>query len=336
MKRLLVYAAALTLLSCAPSRQYSLGEFLRANNAQPARELTNVPFFPQKRHQCGPAALATVLVHSGINTHPEELEPQVFLPGREGSLTVELAAASRRHGRLPYPMTAGLENILAEVGAGNPVVVLLNLGFDDFPVWHYAVVVGYDAAKNSLTLRSGMERRKIMGTSRFYSAWRRAAFWGLVVVPPDRIPVTAQPKVFLREAAALERIGNLNEAAEAFDAALQRWPGSEAALLGLGNANYARNDLQAAAAIYLRLIRSCPDSAAGFNNLAQVLAELQCYAEALDAVHRARSLSVKGDEIGVAAAKTEEEIHGKMQERGARSPCPVPGVTLPPYFDFQL
>jgi len=290
------------------------------------RELTDVPFFPQTRHQCGPAALATVLVYSGINTNPEKLGPQVFIPGRAGSLTVELAAASRRHGRLPYPVTAGLESILTEVAAGNPVLVLLNLGFDDFPVWHYAVVAGYDGRKNSLVLRSGAERRNVTGASRFYSAWRRAAFWGLVVVPPDRIPATANSQDYLREAAALEHIGKLSEAAEAFDAALQRWPGNEAALLGLGNVKYTQNDLQAAAAIYLRLVQSLPDSAAGFNNLAHVLTELQCYDEALGAVHRARSLSVKGDEVGVVGAKTEEEILRKAREKDYRKPCPVPGM----------
>jgi hypothetical protein len=314
------------LLSCTPSRQYSLEKYLKTGGTLPVKELTDVPFFPQTRHQCGPAALATVLVYSGVDTNPEKLEPQVFIPGRAGSLTVELVAASRRHGRLPYPVTAGLDNILAEVAAGNPVLVLLNLGFDHFPVWHYAVVAGYDGRKNSLILRSGAERRKVTEASRFYSAWRRAAFWGLVVVPPDRIPDTANSQDFLREAAALEHIGKLNEAAGAFDAALQRWPGNEVALLGLGNVKYTQNDLQAAAAIYLRLVQSLPDSAAGFNNLAHVLTDLQCYDEALGAVRRARSLSVKGDEVGVVGAKTEEEILRKAREKDYRKPCPVPGM----------
>lgn len=328
MRRLLACTVTLilTLCSCASWRQYSLEDLLREGAAPPVKELTEVPYFPQARHKCGPAALAAVLVYSGVDTDPKGLEEQVYLPEREGSLAVELAVASRRHGRLPYPLSPGLENILAEVGAGNPVVVMLNLGFDGVPVWHYAVVVGYDSGENSLILRSGRKRREVVGASRFTSAWRRAAFRGLVVVPPDRIPATARPETFLREAAALEKIGRLDEAAEAYDAALQRWPGTMAALLGSGNVSYARGDLHSAAAAYLRLVRSHPDSAAGYNNLAWVLAGLQCYDEALDAVRRAHSLSARGDDVGMAAAKTEEEILRKMQEGGARSPCPVPGV----------
>ena len=48
----------------------------------PARELTQVPFFPQTIHQCGPAALATVLGWSGVPATPEELAPQVYIPDR--------------------------------------------------------------------------------------------------------------------------------------------------------------------------------------------------------------------------------------------------------------
>ena len=69
-------------------------------------ELQNVPFFPQKAYQCGPAALATVLAASGIEVTPGELEPKIYLPQRRGSLQLELLAASRRYERLPYVIDA--------------------------------------------------------------------------------------------------------------------------------------------------------------------------------------------------------------------------------------
>src|SRR4051812_21920221 len=49
-------------------------------------ELTSVPFFPQEDYQCGPAALATALVHTGTKVSPEALVKQVFVPARQGSL----------------------------------------------------------------------------------------------------------------------------------------------------------------------------------------------------------------------------------------------------------
>ena len=63
-------------------------------------EITEAPFFPQTQHQCGPAALATVLVYHDDDTSPEQLSSQVYLPERKGSLQIEMAATARRHGML--------------------------------------------------------------------------------------------------------------------------------------------------------------------------------------------------------------------------------------------
>src|SRR5687767_5382909 len=65
-------------------------------------ELNEVPFFPQKDYQCGPASLAMVLTHSGVPVLPEALVDQVWLPSRQGSLQLEMLATPRRHGRVGY------------------------------------------------------------------------------------------------------------------------------------------------------------------------------------------------------------------------------------------
>jgi hypothetical protein len=59
-------------------------------------ELEDTPFYPQKEYQCGPASLATLLVASGVCVDPDILVPLVYLPGRRGSLQLELMSASRR------------------------------------------------------------------------------------------------------------------------------------------------------------------------------------------------------------------------------------------------
>ena len=62
----------------------------------PARvELESTPFFPQSDYQCGPAALATVLAADGVDVTADQLVSEVYLPGRRGSLQVELIAATR-------------------------------------------------------------------------------------------------------------------------------------------------------------------------------------------------------------------------------------------------
>ena len=103
----------------------------------PRVELTETPFFPQEEHQCGPAALATVLNYHQLAVTPAELTPQVYLPEREGSLQIELVAAARRYGMLAYPLRGNLSDLMTEVAAGNPVLVLQNLAFGWLPKWHY-------------------------------------------------------------------------------------------------------------------------------------------------------------------------------------------------------
>ncbi|HUG04491.1 MAG TPA: hypothetical protein VML92_08685, partial [Steroidobacteraceae bacterium] len=78
-------------------------------------ELAGTPFFPQDEYQCGPAALATVLRASGVATLPDDLKPQVYVPGRRGSLQAELIGAARRHGRLPYVMPSQGQELVAEL-----------------------------------------------------------------------------------------------------------------------------------------------------------------------------------------------------------------------------
>src|SRR6266850_2943910 len=141
-------------------------------------ELTHVPFFPQDEYQCGPAALATVLANGGVKITPEELVPQVYLPERKGSLQIEMLAAARRHGMVSYQLAPRFSDVLREIAAGNPVIVLQNLGFKDG--WHYAVAVGYDYDWGKLYLRSGETKRRVMSFFVHEFTWMRGGYWAMV------------------------------------------------------------------------------------------------------------------------------------------------------------
>jgi len=148
------------------------------------RELVSTPFFPQEIHQCGPAALATVLGASDVDVTPETLVPEVYVPALRGSLQVELLAASRRAARIPYPIEPELGALLAEIDAGRPVLVLQNLGLTIAPRWHYAVVLGYSQRTGEIVLRSGRKERQVTSAARFEHSWARAGRWGFVVLAP--------------------------------------------------------------------------------------------------------------------------------------------------------
>lgn len=236
-------------------------------------ELTAVPFFPQEEFQCGPAALATVLNWSGTQLTPENLAPQVYLPGRKGSLQVELLAATRRHGRIPYVLRPELETLINEVRAGHPVLVLQNLAFNWFPKWHYAVVVGFDLQHDKIILRSGRERRQVLPIKLFERTWRRGDYWAITVTTPDDVPPSADEVPYLQAVAPLERLQRWEDAKTAYTAALTRWPNSITARMGLGNSLYALHDVRGAETAYRHVTQQDPDFAPAYNNLAQTLAD---------------------------------------------------------------
>lgn len=252
-------------------------------------ELSAVPFFPQEEFQCGPAALASALVHSRVDTSPAALAPQVYLPGREGSLQTEMLATTRRHGRLAYRLAPRLEDVLLEVAAGNPVVVLQNLAFSFAPLWHYAVVIGYDRENEEIMLRSGTTRRLVMTFSTFERTWARGSHWAMVALPPRQLPVTAAENDYVAAAAALERV-SAADAREAYATALGKWPGNLHARMGSGNAAYALKDLAAAETAYRQATLDHPRSGDAWNNLAQVQFELGRKNEALVAAQQAVTL----------------------------------------------
>lgn len=252
-------------------------------------ELADVPFFPQEDYECGPAALAMVAHAAGVDVTPDALVDQVYLPGRKGSLQPEMLAATRRQGLLAYPLKPKVEDILREVAAGHPVLVFQNLAFSIYPVWHYAVVMGFDRERHVLLLHSGRTARMEISMFAFERTWARGQYWAMLALKPGQLPATAEPQAYTAAAATLERT-DARGAQQAFAAALQRWPDDRAALLGAGNTAYALGQRDAAAKAYRQAVLKHPDFADGWNNLAQVLLELNRRQEASQAIARAVAL----------------------------------------------
>ncbi len=269
---LVLLLALLLLVGCAgPTRLAQLPAEL------PERvELTATPFHPQTEYQCGPAALATVLGAAGRTVDPAALATEVYLPGRHGSLQPELAAAARARGLLAYETGPSLSDLLAEVTAGRPALVLQQLGAGPWPYWHYAVVIGYDKARGKLLLRSGTDERQAMRASVFESTWDRAGNWGIVLLEPGTLP--AQPDLvrYMGAAAALETAGNSGAAKAAYAAAAGLWPKAPLPRIGLGNLAAAAGDWATAERWYRAVLADDPAQAAALNNRAEALVRLGC------------------------------------------------------------
>jgi tetratricopeptide (TPR) repeat protein len=252
-------------------------------------ELDTVPFYPQEAYQCGPASLAMTLTWSGIQVDPEAITPEVFTPSLKGSLQSAMISTARRRGRVAYPIS-GAEEMLEEVAAGHPVIILQNLGLSWYPVWHYAVVVGYDLEIGIVLLHSGVTSQKRLSLRVFNNTWARGDYWGLLVLPPSRLPATATEHNYVSAVLGLEKAQQWQAAIEGYNTALARWPDSLSARMGLGNSYYALGDLVSAEAAFREATIRFPTSGMAYNNLAQVLWERDNRKEALEAARKAVDL----------------------------------------------
>ncbi|WP_248850371.1 PA2778 family cysteine peptidase [Thiomicrospira microaerophila] len=254
-------------------------------------ELVDVPFYPQAEYQCGPAALATLLQYRGQTILPDDLVSRVYTPQKQGSLQIDMIAAVRQQGLMPYPLAVNMQALLTEVSAGNPVLILQNLSFNWAPVWHYAVVMGYDLERNELILRSGETERWLTTLTTFERTWRRADYWGIVIVEADQIPPTANPLDWLKTAFDLEQTGQADKALIAYRTGFQTWPESVGLGMALGNLLYAQADYLASSKVFQQLSLSHPLEAQVWNNWAYALKAKSCEQAALQAARCANTLA---------------------------------------------
>ncbi|WP_340119599.1 PA2778 family cysteine peptidase [Pelagibius sp. 7325] len=284
----MIVALLLVVAACSAPQTARLVE---APGELPLRAaLDSVPFFPQEAYYCGPAALAMTLAWSGLNETPDSIAPSVYTPGREGSLTPDIVAAARRKGRLAVEIR-GLDNLLAEVAAGNPVLVFQNLALPWWPQWHFAVVTGYDLERREIILHSGTTERLVTHLDAFERTWGRSGQWALVTLPPDRLPASDDRRAVLFGAAGLEQAGQQQAAVTAYQAILIRWPDETVAWIGQGNAWFALEHYAAAEEAFRTAITRAPETAAAWNNLAYALSRQGRRREAIEAALQAVALT---------------------------------------------
>ena len=311
----------LGLAGCATPQTDALRAGIRSGTAagiHAAHRIEGVPYFAQEHEQCGPATLAMALGASGIAADPDELRASVYTPGRGGSLAPEMLAAARRRGGLALALDGTLAAVLREVDAGHPVIVLQNLGLWFYPVWHYAVVIGYDLPGDAVILHSGPQRAAPMALELFERTWARSGYWAMVALAPQDLPVTARSADLVEAGAALERV-DAHAARTAYEAITHRQPDSFGAWIGLGNSAYALGDAAGAGAAFAQATLLQPGSADAWNNLAGARLKEGALGPARAAIARALAL---GGEHGAVYAQTAAEIEQAGADR--------PGAPLAP------
>lgn len=198
--------------------------------------IENVPVIKQEENHCGPASLAMVMNHYGMNQTPEELARGLFHEKLKGSFFPEMKSRARSEGMIVIEVN-DLSKVFEEVRAGHPVIILQNNGFQFFPQWHFAVLSGMDFDGPDVYVTGEKQDMRLFERS-FVLGGRRS----LVLLPPDKLSATGSELEHVESAAILENTGKKNEALLAYQTILGKWETSLIASIGAANVLYEKNE----------------------------------------------------------------------------------------------
>lgn len=252
--------------------------------------LSTVPFYPQQDYFCGPTTLSEVAAYYGVEHSADSIASLTFTPGLQGSLQIEMAAASRQLGFVAYEQRGSLSQLLQLISEQIPVIVLQNNGLSWLPQWHYAVVIGYDLDRREIILHSGLSAEYRLPLATFERTWQRANYWLLAMLPPGRTSALLDPFLYTRACQDLLQTRQTAAGVTALISATEQWPDYWLPYFLLGNHFLALAPAEAATwfAQGLPLAKQQP---AYLNNYALVLSELGCKVQALELIKAARQLA---------------------------------------------
>jgi ABC-type bacteriocin/lantibiotic exporter with double-glycine peptidase domain len=162
-----------------------------------------VPFYPQRQYECGPASLAAVMNFWGRSVTPEQIGEQIYRPKIRGTLSLDMWQYAKAQHFLASIHQGSWEFLERQMSRKRPVIAFLNLGFRQVPIGHFLVVVGLDPSERSVIVYSGGNRNLHIPYDRFEDAWEKTNHWALLVEPAAEEPSDEPPEPVPRTAASL-------------------------------------------------------------------------------------------------------------------------------------
>ena len=203
---LLATACVLSLAGCAGSVQPEIKRL-------PERVELSGRFYRGDAYQGGPQTLASLLSQQGVTITPGLLEKPLRLPGAEAQLQHNMQKLAREYGMVVYPLDSNLPALLTQVAAGYPVWLRYTEGSAFWKEPRYALLAGYNQQKQTVLLRSGLEKRLLMDFKSFESAFQSAGGWAVLVQAPTQIPAKVDRQRWLQAANELSQAGREEAAA---------------------------------------------------------------------------------------------------------------------------
>jgi len=285
---LLLWASSVLIIlsGCTPKNPLPIGKYTTSSHVK-------VPFISPRSELCASTSIEMLSSYWQSKTSyvprlsRHELDGRTLIPEKGGTLQAELVATSRANGLLVYPLNPTFDALFSELEKQHPIVVLVNRSYSWYPLWHYAPVIGYDAKKQTIRMHFADEPDEALSVETFAALWERSGYWGVVLLPPARLPASASSKTFLRSAYALEKTGKREDAIIAYQTALKRWTKDTDIRFALANAYYASRQLKKAEKSYRKLLSLEPRHSLALNNLSDLLCRTGRSTEALRWIKKA-------------------------------------------------
>ena len=241
--KVVIIASLFLLIGCSTPPQTLKLTQQPPTNIPLTANIEGVPFYSQQAYYCGPTTLAEIFEYNGVKLSPESIAPQIFIPNRKGSLQLEMVAAIRHQEFLAYASNGSLEQLLQLVHHKIPVVVLQNLGLSWYPLWHYAVVKGYDLETQEFILHSADIENRRVGMKVFERTWQRAKFWYVAALKPTQNLSALNDFTYISASQDLISIGKGPAAIPYLLQAIKAWPENWLSYFLLANYYFEQNNI---------------------------------------------------------------------------------------------
>ena len=313
----IITGSLLLLQGCqnTPQTERLSGTILK--NISPSKLIKDVPFYPQQTFFCGPTTLSEALNFYGHSTTPEAIAPNLFIPEREGSLQLEMISAARSYGQLPYSTNSDLETLFSLIDNNVPVIVFQNVATSWFPMWHYALVIGYDQTTQKIILHTGETQAHEMSYKLFERVWQRGNYWILALLGSEQNYSYLDSFIYTRAAQDMLTVGLTEPAIKHLIKATQTWPEKWLSYFLLGN--HYLNISDEAAKWFSRGFEYGADNPQYLNNYGYALVQEGCISAAKKLIMAA--LDITPDDQNLLATKNEFDLIPTPREPSLQDHC---------------
>jgi hypothetical protein len=186
-RRLLILIAlpalfALALQGCAgPTRGDLLQKF--EQNPELGSYVRDVPFYPQEKFMCGPAALTSLLNYYSFGYDLDEVTSAVFEEKINGTLLMDMLIYAKLKGFNAQVYNSGPYDLKARLKKKNPMILFLNLGTKKKPVGHYIVAIGFDDETATVIAHSSLIQAQIFPYRSIMADWKKTGYSALLITP---------------------------------------------------------------------------------------------------------------------------------------------------------